>query len=54
MASFQKCERLSIVIAGHSRLKDGVALLAYDPAISIGGALCLDNRDGRVKPGHDG
>jgi hypothetical protein len=24
---------LSFVIAGHSRLKDGVASLAYDPAI---------------------
>jgi hypothetical protein len=42
-------------MAGHSRLKDGVASLAYVPAISIREALhCPPKRDGRVKPGHDG
>jgi hypothetical protein len=41
-------------MAGHSRPKDGVASLAYVPAISILGArLCHLNRDGRDKPGHD-
>jgi hypothetical protein len=38
----------------HSRLKDGVALLAYVPAISILGARrCHSNRDRRDKPGDD-
>jgi hypothetical protein len=41
-------------MAGHSRLKEGVASLAYVPAISIIKVLCLDSRDGRVKTGHDG
>ena len=29
-------------------------IAGLDPAIPINRALCLDNRDGRVKPGHDG
>jgi hypothetical protein len=33
---------------GHSRPKDGVASLAYDPRIHL-----LRLMDGRVKPGHD-
>jgi hypothetical protein len=39
---------------GHGRSKNGVALLAYDPRISIMSAkLCDHDRDGRDKPGHD-
>ncbi|NUR14599.1 MAG: hypothetical protein HOQ20_22555 [Bradyrhizobium sp.] len=40
------------VMAGHSRLKDGVASLAYVPAIHAlpSGAKNVDARD---KPGHD-
>jgi hypothetical protein len=42
-------------MAGHSRSKNGVALLAYVPAISIPGAQsCLLKRDRRDKPGDDG
>jgi hypothetical protein len=41
---------LSFVIAGHSRPKDGVASLAYDPAIQ----LLTKGMDARVNPGHDG
>jgi hypothetical protein len=37
----------------HSRSKNGVASLAYVAGISINLALCLLNRDGRDKPGHD-
>jgi hypothetical protein len=37
------------VIAGHSRPKDGVASLAYDPAIR----LFREAMDARVKPAHD-
>jgi hypothetical protein len=45
---------LYVVIAGHSRSKNGVASLAYDPAISITVArLSQWNRDDRDKPGHD-
>ena len=41
-------------MAGHSRPKDGVASLAYDPAISLRDALCLPKRDHRDnKPGDD-
>jgi hypothetical protein len=36
------------VIAGHSRPKDGVASLAYVPAISIRLARCVPKRDSRV------
>jgi hypothetical protein len=36
-------------MAGHSRLKDGVASLAYDPAIHVFLAD-VKNVDGRVKP----
>jgi hypothetical protein len=39
-------------MAGHSRSKNGVASLAYDPAISISGHG-LHKRDRRVKPGDD-
>jgi hypothetical protein len=38
-------------MAGHSRPKDGVALLAYDPAIHPLRERVLDRR---VKPGDDG
>ena len=42
------------VMAGHSRSKNGVASLAYVPAISIEVALqCQVYRDHRVKPGGD-
>jgi hypothetical protein len=43
----------SVVTAGHSRPKDGVASLAYVPAIPITDAWCLPKQDGRDKPGHD-
>jgi hypothetical protein len=33
---------LSFVIAGHSRPKDGVASLAYDPAIHVATAHVAD------------
>jgi hypothetical protein len=42
MDSFQKVETTTTVIAG------------LDPAIPLREALCLHNRDRRVKPGHDG
>jgi hypothetical protein len=43
-----------IVMAGHSRPKDGVASLAYVSAIPVREAKdCPMNRDGRDKPGHD-
>jgi hypothetical protein len=35
------------VIAGHNRSKNGVASLAYDPAIHR-----LEKMDARVKPAH--
>jgi hypothetical protein len=39
---------------GHSRSKNGVALLAYVPGISIiFAARCPHKRDSRDKPGHD-
>jgi hypothetical protein len=40
-------------MAGHSRLKDGVASLAYVPAIHV--LLCFGKKDvdARDKPGHD-
>ena len=45
---------MKFVMAGHSRPKDGVASLAYDPAISLRDALCLPKRDHRDnKPGDD-
>jgi len=40
-------------MAGHSRSKNGVASLAYVPAISILVALRVHNRDARHKAGHD-
>jgi hypothetical protein len=40
-------------MAGHSRSKNGVASLAYVPAISIISAQHRD-RDAAVKPAHDG
>ena len=43
-----------VVMAGHSRPKDGVASLAYVPALSLRRALCSPSRDARVKPAHDG
>ena len=43
----------SYVMAGHGRSKNGVASLAYLPAIPISEALCLPKRDARVKPAHD-
>jgi hypothetical protein len=38
-------------MAGHSRPKDGVASLAYVPAIRV--FLCSQNVDARHKAGHD-
>jgi hypothetical protein len=40
-------------MAGHSRLKNGVASLAYVQAISILVTLRPHNRDARHKAGHD-
>jgi DNA replication and repair protein RecF len=40
------------VMAGHSRSKNGVALLAYVPAIHA--FLCCQDVDARHKAGHDG
>jgi hypothetical protein len=41
-------------MAGHSRSKNGVASLAYVPAIPIVGAkLCPPKRGHRDKPGDD-
>ena len=40
-------------MAGHSRSKNGVALLAYVPAISLSDARCPTKRDRRDKPGDD-
>jgi hypothetical protein len=42
-----------VVMAGHSRSKNGVLSHAYGPAISLGDALCLPKRDHRDKPGDD-
>jgi hypothetical protein len=42
----------SVVMAGHSRPKDGVASLAYLPAIHA--LLCSQGLDARDKRGHDG
>jgi hypothetical protein len=41
-----------IVMTGHSRPKDGVASLAYVPAIHV--FLRGKDVDARDKPGHDG
>jgi hypothetical protein len=38
-------------VAGHSRPKDGVASLAYVPAIHV--FLCSQDVDARHKAGHD-
>ncbi len=38
---------------GHSRLKDGVASLAYVPGIHVFMAQRKQDVDGRDKPGHD-
>ncbi len=37
-------------MAGHSRSQNGVASLAYVPAISLREARCLPQRDHRDKP----
>jgi hypothetical protein len=47
------CTSFPIVITEHSRLKDGVASLAYVPVISIDEAQCFSYRDARNKSGHD-
>ena len=44
---------LSSVMPGHSRSKDGVALLAYVPGIHIFLLNGFRGVDGRDKPGHD-
>jgi hypothetical protein len=44
---------LSAVIVGHSRSKNGVASLAYVPAIPPRMARCLPKRDARHNAGHD-
>jgi hypothetical protein len=41
-----------VVMAGHSRPKDGVALLAYVPAVHV--LLWCQGVDARDKRGHDG
>jgi hypothetical protein len=41
-------------MAGHSRPKDGVASLAYVPAISMRLAPCVAERDAQGEPAHDG
>jgi hypothetical protein len=43
---------ISVVMAGHSRPKDGVASLAYVPAIHV--FLRSQVVDARHKAGHDG
>ena len=44
-----------LVMVGHSRSKNGVASLAYVPAISHRDAIpCQPKRDARHKAGHDG
>jgi hypothetical protein len=45
--------RFSFVMAGLSRPKDGVAPLAYVPAIPLRNVPCLPKRDHRDKPGDD-
>ena len=50
----ERISAFSAVTAGHSRLKDGVASLAYVPAIPLRRAACLPKRDARHKAGHDG
>ena len=40
-------------MAGHSRSKNGVASLAYVPAIPLRRALRVPRRDARDKRGHD-
>jgi len=40
-------------MAGHSRSKNGVASLAYDPAIHVLIATTKEDVDQRVKPGDD-
>jgi len=44
---------LSSVMAGHSRSKNGVASLAYVPAIHVFFSAILEDVDARDKPGHD-
>jgi hypothetical protein len=41
-----------IVMAGHSRSKNGVASLAYDPAIHVF-CFSFEDVDARHKAGHD-
>ncbi|MGN6309635.1 MAG: hypothetical protein ACTHNN_08770 [Xanthobacteraceae bacterium] len=45
---------LSVAMAGHSRSKNGVASLAYVPAIHVFPFLTSQIVDARDKPGHDG
>ena len=40
-------------MAGHSRSKNGVASLAYVPAIHVFAAAPKEDVDARDKPGHD-
>jgi hypothetical protein len=40
-------------MAGHSRPKDGVASLVYDPAIHVFCATATQDVDARNKCGHD-
>jgi hypothetical protein len=41
------------VIAGHSRSKNGIASLAYVPAIHVFKPRMLEDVDARHKAGHD-
>jgi len=45
---------LAIVMAGHSRPKDGVLSHAYDPAIHVFLGATIKDVDARDKRGHDG
>jgi hypothetical protein len=47
-----KIRSINTVMAGHSRQKDGVASLAYVPAIHV--LLRSKGVDARHKAGHDG
>jgi hypothetical protein len=44
----------NIVMAGHSRSKNGVASLAYVPAIHVFDSAWILDVDARNKCGHDG
>jgi hypothetical protein len=51
-SAISTCTESTVVMAGHSRPKDGVASLAYVPAIHA--LLRVQDVDARDKRGHDG